>query len=90
MQFGPTIRMPVRRAMSTSAACQATPCSPASAKPVVMITQQPTPAADASPTACTIALPGSARMATSGGAGTSAIDGYARRPSTSLRRRLIG
>ena len=47
MQFGPTMRVPVRRAISTSAACRATPSGPASAKPVEMMTQQPTPASAA-------------------------------------------
>ena len=40
-----------------------------------MITQHPTPAAAASLTLCTSEAPGTARMATSGGEGTSAIEG---------------
>src|SRR5256714_1070455 len=90
MQFGPTSRMPVDRAISTSAACRAAPSAPASAKPVEMITQHPTPAAAAAATLCTSEAPGTARIATSGGAGPSAIVAYARRPSTSARRGLIG
>ena len=90
MQFGPTMRMPLRRTMSTSSACPAIPCGPASAKPVVMMTQQPTPASAASRTPGTSAPGGTARMATSAGVGASPIDGYALRPTISARRRLIG
>jgi hypothetical protein len=84
------MRIPVRRTMSTSSACHALPCSPASANPVVMMTQ----AADAGLGGLAHARDeragGTARMATSAGAGASPIDGYAFRPTTSARRRLIG
>ena len=90
MQFGPTRRMPVLRAISTSSACFSAPSAPASAKPVEMITQPPTPAAAASLTLWTSASAPTARIETSGGAGASAIEGNARRPRTSLRRGLIG
>src|SRR5262252_6840279 len=50
MQLGPMMRVPVRAEMSTSSACRAMPSGPASANPVVMITQQPTPACAASRT----------------------------------------
>ena len=70
MQFGPISRMPVSRAIFTRAAWRAMPSAPASAKPVEMMTQEPTPAIAASLTLWTSASAGTARMATSGGAGT--------------------
>ena len=75
MQLGPTSRMPDSRAIATSSAWRAAPSAPASAKPVEMMTQQPTPAAAASRTVATSEEPGTARMATSGGAGAAAIVG---------------
>jgi hypothetical protein len=75
MQLGPTIRIPVRAAMSTSFACCSAPPLLASAKPVEMMTQQPTPLSAASVTVCTSLPGGTARIATSGAAGTSAIRG---------------
>ena len=75
MQFGPTSRMPDSRAIATSSAWRAAPSAPASAKPVEMMTQEPTPAAAASRTVATSEEPGTARMATSGGAGAAAIVG---------------
>jgi hypothetical protein len=75
MQFGPTMRMPVRAAMSTSFACCSAPPLLASAKPVEMMTQQPTPLSAASLTVCTSRSGGTARIATSGALGTSAMRG---------------
>jgi hypothetical protein len=45
-------RMPVSAAISVSSACAAAPSGPASAKPAVMMTQLPTPAAAHSRSVC--------------------------------------
>src|SRR5213080_4012716 len=86
MQFGPTSRMPVDRAISTSAACRAAPSAPASAKPVEMITQHPTPAAAAGVGCCVIISTGFAEAGADGAARQAALVEIAR--STGMR--LVG
>jgi hypothetical protein len=71
MQFGPTTRIPLSRDSTSSSSCRARPTGPISAKPVVITTQQPTPASAHARQAAIRLSVGTARIATSTTTGAS-------------------
>ena len=89
-QLGPTMRIPLSRAIRAISACARAPSSPCSAKPEVKTTADFTPRSAQSRMASTAIAAGTAIRAQSTGSGTSRIVGYAVSPCTVSRRGLTG
>ncbi len=90
MQFGPTMRMPYPRTLSTSCRCSSRPRSSASANPAVMTTSDETPAAAQSSATPSTASRGTATTARSTPGGRSRTEAYVFRPPTSRACSLTG
>ena len=89
-QFGPSTRMPVRRAISPSRFWAASPAAPSSAKPEEKTTAAFVPLAAQASSASAAPSAATAMMARSGASGRAATDGKAGRPCTSAARGFTG
>ena len=89
-QFGPTMRMPPRRASANTRASSSAPAGPVSRKPAEMISAAGTPASTHCRMISGTVAAGVTTTARSTGPGTSPTAGYDLRPSTVSRRGLTG
>ena len=89
-QFGPTSRIPWRRAVSSNCACNTAPAASISANPAVNMIALRTPSAPRSSTACNASPVGTAMMAVSGASGRSATHANAGNPWISARFGFTG
>jgi hypothetical protein len=89
-QFGPVMRIPVRRTISTTRSCMAMPSPPSSAKPEESTCACRMPFATQSSSAFATAGAGTRTRALSATSGRSAALGQEGRPCTGLPLTLIG